>query len=68
MKLTLPSPTYSATQKASDNFQLEQANRQNHKRDQDVEIGTANIILTSQNGSRYQLAIDNSGNLTTTAI
>jgi hypothetical protein len=68
MKLTLPSPTYSATQKASDNFQLEQANRQNHKRDQDVEIGTANIILTSPNGIRYQVAIDNSGNLTTTAI
>ena len=65
MKLTLPSPTYSATQKASDNFQLEQADRQNHKRDQDVEIGTANIILTSPNGTRYSVNISNAGVIST---
>jgi hypothetical protein len=68
MKLSLPLPTYNSQQRASDNFQLEQADRANHKKDQDIEVGTANIILKSPNGTRYELSIDNSGNLSTAAI
>ena len=68
MKLSLPLPTYSASQSASDKFQLEQANRENHKRGQDIEVGTSSIILQSPNGTRYALSIDNSGNLATAAI
>lgn len=68
MKLSRPLPTYDPNQRASDNFSLEQADRANHKRDQDIEVGTANIILTSPNGTRYSISIDNSGTLTTAAI
>ncbi len=68
MKLSRPLPTYDPNQRASDNFSLEQADRANHKRDQDIEVGTANIILTSPNGTRYSISIDNSGTLSTAAI
>jgi len=48
--------------------QLEQADRENHKRNQDVEIGQARLILTSPNGSRYEVTVDNTGTISATAI
>jgi hypothetical protein len=50
------------------NLSIELADRQNHKRDQDVEIGASRLILRAPNGNRYQVTVDNSGNLGTTAL
>jgi hypothetical protein len=47
---------------------IERRDAQNHKRGRDVEIGAARLILTSPNGTRYAVAVDNSGALTVTAI
>lgn len=48
--------------------QIEQADSMNYKRDRDVEIGDNRVILTSPNGSRYALTVDNAGVIGTTAL
>ena len=48
--------------------QIEQADRENHKRGQDVEIGDGRLILTSPDGTRYSVEVDNAGNLSATAV
>lgn len=68
MKLSRPLPTYDPNQRSSDNFSLEQADRANHKRDQDIEVGTANIILTSPNGTRYAISISDAGVISTATV
>ena len=50
------------------NLLIEQADQLNHKRNQDVEVGDARLILKSPNGTRYSITVDNSGNLGATAI
>tara|TARA_R100001510_G_scaffold35916_1_gene32372 strand:- start:747 stop:929 length:183 start_codon:yes stop_codon:yes gene_type:complete len=50
------------------NVQIEQADDLNHKKLQDVEIGEARLILRSPNGSRFSVTVDNSGNLSATAL
>ena len=46
---------------------IEQADGLNHKKNQDVEIGAARLILRAPNGTRYSLTVDNSGTLGATA-
>lgn len=48
--------------------QIEQADATNYKRDRDLEIGDNRVILTSPNGSRYALTVDNAGVIGTTAL
>lgn len=48
--------------------QIEQADAMNYKRDRDLEIGDNRVILTSPNGSRYALTVDNAGVIGTTAL
>lgn len=48
--------------------QIEQADSMNYKRDRDLEIGDNRVILTSPNGSRYALTVDNAGVIGTTAL
>lgn len=48
--------------------QIEQADAMNYKRDRDLEIGDNRLILTSPNGSRYALTVDNAGVIGTTAL
>mgnify|MGYP003678413804 FL=1 len=50
------------------NLQIEQADQLNHKKNQDVEVGAARLILKSQNGTRYSITVDNSGNVGATAL
>jgi hypothetical protein len=47
---------------------IEQADLQNHKKRQDVEVGDARLILKSPNGTRYSITVDNSGNIGATAL
>jgi len=46
---------------------IERDDRQNFKRNQDVEIRTR-LILASPNGTRYQITVSNIGVLTATAL
>jgi len=48
--------------------QVEMADNMNYKRDRDLEIGQNRVILTSPNGSRYALTVDNAGVLSAVAI
>lgn len=47
MRLRVPGPTWIRAQEAERNRQIEAADRENHKRGRDVEIGEARLILTS---------------------
>lgn len=64
MKLPLaPSP-----QEAERNRQIEAADRENHKRGRDVEIGQGRLILTSPNGTRYDITVSNAGAIVVTSL
>lgn len=47
---------------------LERADKENHKRNRDVEIGEGRLILTSPNGTRYKVTVADDGTLTTAAL
>ncbi len=47
---------------------LERMDSQNRKTNQDIEMAGNRIILTSPNGTRYALVVDNAGTLSTVAI
>lgn len=47
---------------------LRLTDRQNHKREQDVEIGNGRLILTSPDGTRYSVTVNNLGMLSATAV
>ena len=68
MRLPQPSPSYEMSREADRNRTLEQADRMNLKRGQDIELVTGRLILRSPNGSRYRVTVDNAGNLGTVAL
>jgi hypothetical protein len=68
MKLAPPSLGYSRRDQEDLRRQIETADRDNHKRNRDVEIGQARLILTSPNGTRYAVTVDNAGVLSTVAV
>lgn len=68
MKLRPPGQSYDRMQEADRIRQIEQADRNNHKRGQDVEIGQASLILTSPDGTRYSVEVDNAGTISTSAV
>lgn len=68
MKLPSAAQEYDLRDQAQLRNLLERADVQNRKQGQDVEIRGARLILTSPNGTRYSVTVDNSGNLSTTAL
>ena len=68
--MILPSapPTYSSIALNNTNVLIEQADGLNHKKNRDIEVGAARLILKSPNGTRYSITVDNSGNLGATAL
>ena len=68
MILPVPAQSYDRTTATQTNLILEQADYLNHKRNQDIEVGDGRVILKSPNGTRYKIAVDNSGNLTESSI
>ena len=68
MILPVPAQSYDRSTATQTNLILEQADYLNHKRNQDIEVGDGRVILKSPNGTRYQIAVDNSGNLTASAV
>ena len=47
---------------------LEQADAANHKRNQDIEVGGGRVILTSPNGTRYEVTVSDAGALSTSSV
>jgi|TARA_R110002096_G_scaffold54752_2_gene141130 hypothetical protein len=68
MILPTPSQYYDPLVQSEINRSIELGDSNNLKKDGDLEIGNGRIILTSANGTRYKLTVDNSGNLGTAAI
>ena len=68
MKLPRPSDNYDMRIESQRNLQIEQADYDNHKKRQDVEVDDARLILKSPNGTRYSVTVDNSGNLSAASI
>ena len=68
MRLRQPRQAYSRDVAVDINGQIERADRENHKRNRDIEVGVGRLILTSPDGTRYSVTVDNAGNLATTAL
>lgn len=59
MRLQNPSENYVRLNEVERNRQIEAADRENHKRNRDVEIGEGRLILTDEStGRRYQIFMD----------
>lgn len=68
MKLPRPAESYDVRIESQRNLFIEQADYDNHKKRQDLELGDARLILKSPNGTRYSVTVDNSGNLAAASI
>lgn len=68
MILPSASDRYESTTINQMNTLIEQADQLNHKKNQDVEIGAARLILRAPNGTRYSVTVDNFGTLGATAL
>ncbi|MES2192189.1 MAG: hypothetical protein V4454_18880 [Pseudomonadota bacterium] len=60
--------SYSKTDQAQLRAALELEDRRNLKRAQNIEVGTAKLVLTSPNGTRYSITVDNSGVISAAAL
>lgn len=68
MRLPNTPEKYLPSIEAHRNRAIELADKQNHKRNQDVEVGQGRLIITSPDGTRYSIEVDNSGNLSASAV
>lgn len=68
MKLPVPALLYDVSRESDRNRQLEQADLMNHKKNRDVEVSPGRLILKSPDGTRWSIEVDNSGNVTATAV
>jgi hypothetical protein len=70
LRLPRPEQGYDPEAASEINVAIEQADKQNHKRGRDVEIGALGerLILTSSGGTRYQILVSDAGVLSTSAV
>jgi len=68
MRLPRATEQYDRRTETQRNLVIELADQQTHKRDEDLEIGAARLILKSPNGTRYEVKVDNSGNLSAATV
>jgi hypothetical protein len=68
MKLPSPSPRYEATREADRNRRIEQADLENHKRGRDLYVAPGRLLLTSPDGTVYEVKVDNTGALSAASI
>lgn len=47
---------------------LERADAENHKRGRDIEVAPARLILTSPDGTRWTITVDNTGTIAATSL
>jgi len=68
MKLPIPAPRYEMGRESERNRALEQADQQNHKRGRDIEVNPGRLIVTSPDGTRWKIVVDDLGTVTAEAI
>jgi spore coat polysaccharide biosynthesis predicted glycosyltransferase SpsG len=74
LKLPTPTPSYDPRDQANVRRLIESDNANIYKRNQDVEIGSRKIsppnrlIISSPNGTRYEILVSNIGVLTASAV
>ena len=68
MKLQMPSAKYDPRAEIERNRSIEMADLENHKRDRDLDIANQRLVLTSPDGTRWSVTVDNAGVLSATAI
>lgn len=74
MKLPSPTPTYDLRDQANVRRIIESEDTNIYKRNQDVEIGSRKItppnrlIISSPNGTRYEILVSNAGTLSASAV
>lgn len=61
MRLQQPTAAYARSNETERNRTLEQADGLNHKRNQDVEFGAGRAIVSSPDGTRYEIGVANGG-------
>lgn len=69
--MTLPTPPerYTQTVESERNRTIENADKQNLKRQQDVEfVSGARLILRSPNGTRFNITVANDGTLSAVSL
>lgn len=68
MRLPRPSLSYDERDQTEVRLLIERADDGNHKRNEDIEVGAARLILKSPNGTRYSITVNNSGAISAAAI
>lgn len=68
MQLPSPSPQYDAGNEAQTRDAIRREDGRNQKIGQDVEIGSAKLVLTSPDGTRWSITIGNTGTISGTAL
>jgi hypothetical protein len=64
MKLPVPGPRYEPSKESERNRQIEQADRFNHKRGQDVYISPGMLFITSSTGEKWPIVVTETGQVT----
>jgi hypothetical protein len=66
MQLPRPSPSYDPQDQARTRSLITEADKQNLKRNADLDLSGQRLILKSPDGSKWQIVVDNAGTLSTT--
>ena len=68
MNLPTAGASYDRVRSTQTNLAIEQADMMNHKKNQDIEVGDGRVIIKSPDGSRYEIAVNNAGALSASAL
>ena len=68
MNLPPATSSYDRTNQTQISLAIEMADQMNHKKNQDVEVGDGRLNMKSPNGTRYEILVDNSGNLSASTV
>lgn len=68
MKLPRPPARYSVPYESHRNLLIELDAQNNLKSNRDIEVGEGRVILTSADGTRYALSVNNSGVISTVVV
>ncbi len=69
MRLPDPQPNYNQSDEARRNREIELSDRENLKRQQDIELVSGmRLIMSSPNGTRYKITVSNAAAIVVTAI
>jgi hypothetical protein len=68
MKLPRILGEYSGHMERERNRQIEAADRENHKKNKTIEVGSGALVLTSADGTRWQIVVSDAGAISATSL